>query len=220
MTMAAWLILPGAAAMIAVVTLYALRIVMGAFRGTPLSWDTEAIHLGMALAMAGMLDPGLAIVPPHVWLALFAAAGTWFAVRSALAARRQLSGQLLGGTLVHVGGCAAMVYMLAVAPPSGNMVDMADLICGARTIGMQATGSSSAGTPWTGPALALAVVLIAGAACAALPRFRSLGMGEPVEFGTERTLGFLFPLGSTRLVLGAQAAMCLVMTATLVAMYR
>jgi hypothetical protein len=206
--------------MIAVVILYSLRIGEGAIRRASMSWNAELLHLGMALAMAGMFDRSFAIVPSRVWLAFFGVAGAWFAVRSALTARRRLSGQLVGGTLVHVGGCAAMAYMLVVVPPSGNMVNMADLICGARMIGMQATASGTVVTPWTGPAIAIAVVMLAGAALATLPWFRTRESGPSFEFGSSRAVGLLHPLRSTRVVLGAQVTMCLVMTAMLVAMYR
>jgi len=218
--MSTWVTHTGVVTMIAVVVLYSLRIGVGVIRGTAISWDAELTHLGMGLAMAGMFDRTFALVPPQVWLAFFGGAGAWFSLRGSLAARRQLSGQLLGGTLVHVGGCAAMAYMLVVVPPSGNMANMADLICGARMIGMQATGSGSVVTPWTGPAIAIAVVLLSGAAFAALPRFRARESGPSVEFGSSRAVGLLHPLRSTRVVLGAQVTMCLVMTAMLVAMYR
>ena len=168
--------------MIAVVLLYSVRIGAGAIRRTSMSWDAELLHLGMALAMAGMLDRSFALVPPRMWLAFFAAAGAWFAVRSSLAARRRLSGQLVAGTFVHVGGSVAMAYMLVVVPPSGNMANMADLICGARMIGMQASASGMA-TPCTGPAIAIAVVLLAGAAFAMLPRFRTRESRPSAEFG-------------------------------------
>ena len=206
--------------MLAVVTLYAVRIGVAIFRRSALSWDAEVIHLGMGLAMAGMLDRRLSVVSPLVWLVVFCAAGAWFALRSGLAARRQPSGQLLGSTLVHVGGCAAMVYMLAVSPPMGNMADMADLICGTRMLGMQATGGVSPAAPWAGPALSLGVVLLAGVACTALARFRSFGAPDVAQPVTERTVGLLHQLVSNRLVLFAQVAMCLIMTVMLVAMYR
>jgi hypothetical protein len=219
-TTAPWLSDVGTVAMLAVVTLYAARIGVAIFRRTALSWDAELIHLGMGLAMAGMLNRRLAIGPPLAWLAFFCAAGAWFALCSGLAARRQPSGQLLGSTLVHVGGCAAMVYMLAVAPPMGNMADMAELICGSRMLGMQATGSASLATPWTGPALCLGVVLLAGAAFTALARFRPFDAADSTAPEVQRTAPLLRQHASTRLVLGAQVAMCLIMTVTLVAMYR
>jgi hypothetical protein len=217
--MSPWFSHFGAAAMLAVVALYGLRIAVGIVRRTTLSWDAEVIHLCMAVAMAGMLDRGFSIVPARVWLVLFGMAAVWFAGRSALAARRQRSGALLGSTLVHVGGCSAMVYMLVVVPPGGNMVNVADLICGDRMAGMAGMSSGSLLTPWTGPAIALAVVLLAGAACVALPRFRGFGVGQPITIVASTTIASLHPLRSARLVLGAQIAMCLVMTAALVAMY-
>jgi Domain of unknown function (DUF5134) len=219
-TMSPWVTHAGMAAMVAVVVFYSLRIGVGVLRRTALSWDAELTHLGMGLAMAGMFDRTIAVVPPQAWLVFFGVAGAWFAVRSSLAARRQLSGQLVGGALVHVGGCAAMAYMLVVVPPGGNMVNMADLICGARMVGMQATESGSVVTPWTGLAIAIAVVLLAGGASAVLPRFRTLEGGQSMELGSSGVAGLTRTLRSTRVALGAQVTMCLVMTAMLVAMYR
>jgi hypothetical protein len=112
-----------------------------------------------------------------------------------------------------------MVYMLVVVPPGGNMANLADLICGDRMAGMPGMSSGSVVTPWTGPAIALAVILLAGAACVAFPSFGGFGVGEPITVGASRTIASLHPLRSARLVLGAQIAMCLVMTAALVAMY-
>ncbi len=218
--MAPWLCDGGAIAMLAIGALYAVRVGVGIFRRSALSWDADLIHLGMGLSMAGMLDRRLAVGPPLAWLAFFCAAGAWFALRSVVATRRQPSRQLFGSTLVHVGGCAAMVYMLAVAPPMGSMADMADLICGSRMLGMQAAGSVSPATPWTGSALALGVVLLAGVAFTALARFRPFGASDSAAPVVQRTVAFPHQLASTPLVLGAQVAMCLIMTVTLVAMYR
>jgi Domain of unknown function (DUF5134) len=220
-TTSPWFCDGGALAMLGIGSLYAVRICVGIFRRAALSWDAELVHLGMGLAMAGMLDKRLAVAPPLMWLAFFCAAGAWFALRNAVAARRQPSSQLLGSTLVHVGGCAAMVYMLAVVPSMGSMVDLADLICGSRTLGMRAaTGSVPPAAPWAGPALALGVVLLAGVACTALARFRPFGAADTAASEAQRTVALPRQLSSIPLVLGAQAAMCLIMTVTLVAMYR
>lgn len=220
MTISPFLTHVGTATMIAVSVVYAARLGFGALRQTPTSWDTEFVHFTMAMAMAGMLDARLDVVPAVVWLTFFAVAGSWFALRSLLSARRHLSGSLVGGTLVHVGGCAAMVYMFVVVPPAGSMANMADLICGARMIGMTTTGSSGLVNPWTGPALALAVVLLVGAALLAMPRFRVIDHGMQADRTTTTRAGILAPLRSSRTVLVAQMSMCLVMTATLVALYR
>ena len=220
MTMAPWICDGGALAMLAIAAFYAVRICVGIFRRSALSWDAEAIHLGMGLAMAGMLDRRLALGPPLAWLAFFGASGAWFGLRSVVATRRQPTRQLFASTLVHVGGCAAMVYMLAVAPPMGSVADMADLICGSRMLGMQASASVSPTTPWTGPALALCVVLLAGVVFSARARFRSFSAIDTAAPEAQRTLPLPRQLASTRLVLGAQVVMCLIMTVTLVAMYR
>ena len=218
--MAPWLCDGGALAMLAIAALYAVRICVGIFRRSALSWDAEAIHLGMGLAMAGMLDRRLAVGPPLAWLAFFCAGGAWFGLRSVVAARRRPSRHLFGSTFVHIGGCAAMVYMLAVAPPMGSMADMADLICGSRMLGMQATASVSPTTPWTGPAFALCVVLLAGVVFSALARFRPFSAVDTAAHEAQRTVAVPRRVASTPLVLGAQVAMCLIMTVTLIAMYR
>ena len=48
---------------------------------------------------------------------------------------------------------------------------------------------------------------------------RGFGVGQPITIAASTTMPSLHPLRSARLVLGAQIAMCLVMTAALVAMY-
>ena len=84
-----------------------------------------------------------------------------------------------------------MVYMLLVAPPVGNMVNIADLICGDRMPGMAGMSSGSLLTPWTGPAIVLAVALLVGAACVALPRFRGVGVGQPMTIVASTTMASL-----------------------------
>jgi hypothetical protein len=113
-----------------------------------------------------------------------------------------------------------MGYMLTVGPPMGGTTGMADLICGSRTVGMEATASASFSTPWTGPALMLAVILLAGAACSALTRVRAWGAPIAPEWDGQRTVALLRHLVSNRLALTVQAVMCLTMAAALVAMYR
>jgi len=218
--MSHWLTNIGTATMVAVTVVGAVRLALGVLRRTASSWDTELVHVAMAMAMAGMLDARLDVVPAVIWLGFFAVTGSWFALRSFLSARRRLSGSLVGGTLVHVGGCAAMVFMFVAVPPGGAMANMADLICGSRMIGMDMTGSSGWVTPWTGPALVLALVLLAGAATLAVPQFRSFDIRAEVEQSTMRSTGSLQLLWSKRTVMVAQMSMCLVMTAMLVVVYR
>jgi hypothetical protein len=74
--------------------------------------------------------------------------------------------------------------------------------------------------PWTGPALALGVVLLAGMALSTLARFRSIGATGTAAPELPRTVALSRQMASTPLVLGAQVAMCLTMTVTLIAMYR
>jgi hypothetical protein len=227
---APWLSSTGALVMLALAALCAARLVLGVLRRTRLQWDTELLHLAMAAAMAGMLESRTAVLPGSVWLVLFAAGGAWFGWRWAAAARRSLTRQTVGHGLVHVGGCAAMVYMFLVAPPATGAPAMADLICGARMLGMPSTGGGSVATPWALVALGLGGILLAGAACLprvglrppAPPAAMALsvrasgarpGNGPPAD---SARLSYL----ATRATLGAQIAMCLTMTVMLVAMYR
>ncbi len=223
--MTPWLAGATAVVVVSVLMLSSGHIIAGLFKRRPVAWDTEFLHLGMGLAMAGMLNARLAVLPTPVWLTTFAAGGSWFVWRTAVAVRHTLTRYVVGSGLVHIGGCAAMAYMLLVAPANPSMPDMAGLICGARMLGMQVSGS---GDGFRGPflaftALALGSVLVVGAAASLYSAFAR------ARHATERVMGTVPAANGTpgsravivgRLGMGAQIAMCLVMTSMLVAMYR
>ncbi len=209
--------------MLGMAVLSLANLTAGALRRRAVAWDAELLHLGMGVSMAGMLDGRLTVVPPAAWLVLFGLGGTWFAWRFVSTARAHLTRHLVGHGVVHVGGCAAMVYMLLIVPPSPNMPAMANLICGSRMLGMPTTESGSGTSLWTFVALTLGLALLIGAAC--LPR-RWLP-----RRGAGRTSGWVVTVRSgpaaalkaftgAPLAVGAQIAMCLTMTLTLVALYR
>jgi len=92
--------------------------------------DIDVAHLLMAIAMAGMLAPGLQTLPDGAWEVIFAAMTAWFAYRVARDAQasgvRALAGGHCAPHLIHAG---AMLYMfVAVSAPmahgSGGMSGM------------------------------------------------------------------------------------------------
>jgi len=74
--------------------------------------DADALHVLTGIAMAGMFEPAISLLPTMAWQVVFAAGAAWFAWQ---AARRR------GGTGVaarhshpaaHVVECGAMLYVL------------------------------------------------------------------------------------------------------------
>ena len=185
--MTPWLGVVGEVVSLSVVVLSLGRLAGGLRWRRHVVWDSELLHLAMGVSMAGMLAPGLAVVPSVVWLGVFAVGGCWFAGRASLTARRGITRQFVGTGLVHVGGCAAMVYMFLDVPPGGSMPAMADLICGARMLGMSGTATAGGGLA-LGPAITaggLGAVLLAGIVCLHRPRwFRRVGPPAPSDGAT------------------------------------
>ena len=84
--------------------------------------DIDVAHLLMAIAMAGMLAPGLQTLPDGAWEVIFAVMTAWFAYRVARDAQasgvRALAGGHCAPHLIHAG---AMLYMFAaVSAPTGH----------------------------------------------------------------------------------------------------
>jgi hypothetical protein len=138
MTSPAWLAQLLAAVMLLIAVGSVARLALWRLRGRPTEPEADAIHAVMGVAMAGMLEPHLGVVPDSVWLAVFAAAGAWFAIRAvgALSRRREaVRGAMRGATgrsawrcahpAPHAVECAAMLYMLAPARATGHAPRMA-----------------------------------------------------------------------------------------------
>jgi Domain of unknown function (DUF5134) len=114
--------------------------------------DIDVAHLLMAIAMAGMLAPGLRTLPGGAWEVVFAAMTAWFAYRVVRDARvsgfRALAGGHCAPHLIHAG---AMLYMfVAVSAPMTH-----------GSGGMSGGGMSGMGTlslPFLAFCLALALV--------------------------------------------------------------
>ena len=84
--------------------------------------DIDVAHLLMAIAMAGMLAPGLQTLPDGAWEVIFAVMTVWFGYRVVRDAQvsgvRALAGGHCAPHLVHAG---AMLYMFAaVSAPTGH----------------------------------------------------------------------------------------------------
>lgn len=113
MTGPPWLVGGFAVLMLLVTACCAARLVIGRLRDVGAEPDADALHVLMGVAMAGMFEPGLSLVPGVVWLPVFAAAAVWFGYRAIRAAG-------IGSTVrarcaypfPHAVECAAMVYML------------------------------------------------------------------------------------------------------------
>jgi hypothetical protein len=91
--------------------------------------DTDIAHLLMAVAMAGVLTPGLGTLPDAGWEAVFGVMIVWFAFRVVRDARSNGARALAGGHcaphLVHSG---AMLYMfLGMTSAAGAMAGMAGM---------------------------------------------------------------------------------------------
>jgi uncharacterized protein DUF5134 len=138
--------------------------------------DADVMHAAMGAAMAGMLLPGLAVVGPGVWAAVFGAGMAWFAghelwrrdVWRRAPWRRGSAGADGGGGrrggadggghhMAHALSCAAMLAMTALAPG-----------------GVLAAGPGAAGTG-LGPVLTLGLtVAVAASVVVTADRLTSL----------------------------------------------
>jgi hypothetical protein len=77
--------------------------------------ETDAAHLLMAVAMAGMLSTGLAILPVRAWAGVFGLMAGWFAIRVLREARAGLMRALaLGCNAPHLLHSVVMTYMLFI----------------------------------------------------------------------------------------------------------
>jgi uncharacterized protein DUF5134 len=117
----AWILDTFAALMLAVAAVSAARLA-AARLGRAVLADTDAAHLLMAIAMAGMLAPGLAPLPGTAWDVVFGLQTGWFGFRVARDVRATGVGALAGGHRApHLAHSAAMLYMfMAVAAPAAG----------------------------------------------------------------------------------------------------
>lgn len=202
-----------AAVVLATAVYCASRIVYAKLRGRSTHDDADGLHVLMGVAMAGMLTTHLADLAPvrgpvHVaWVTVFAACTAWFGYRAVR--QRGQAPEHGSGTLVHLLGSAAMLYMLAVAASGGAMA----------VSSMSGTsGGSSTRLPEFGIVLA---VLATGAAVLILDRITSavttvsvVSVSAPVSADpvSRRVL-------APRAAEGCHLAMCVITAYMLVAMF-
>jgi hypothetical protein len=119
----AWLAGTFAAIMILTAGYSAGRLAFSRLRGRATELDADALHAVMGVAMAGMLVPGLHLLPGRVWAAAFGAGAAWFgwhALRTRGAVPPGVS--RCRYPVPHLVECVAMIYMLLPVhrPPSGG----------------------------------------------------------------------------------------------------
>jgi hypothetical protein len=115
----AWLTGVFAAVMLTVAVYCAGRLVAARRWRRPTEVDTDAGHVVMGVAMAGLLVARLRILPAATWEAVFAVGAAWFAWQLLQARRRTpASPWRCLHPAPHLAECTAMVYMFLALPPS------------------------------------------------------------------------------------------------------
>jgi hypothetical protein len=135
----AWILDVLAALMLVVAAVSAARI--AAARPWPrhaVVIDTDAAHLLMAVAMAGMLAPALGFPPAAAWEVVFALLAAWFAGRVLADAWHSGIRALAGGHCApHLAHSVAMLYMfLAMSPAPARTSGMSGMSGGPETATM------------------------------------------------------------------------------------
>ena len=153
-----WLSGVFAALMLTAAAYCAGRLVTARLWRRPTELDTDAAHVIMGVAMAGMLVSGLRTLPATLWAGVFAAGAAWFGGQA-------LRGQVHHAT-PHLVECAAMVYMFLLLPgpfgfPAGSRFSFLPLLLalfllgyvvvqGDRLTGPAPAGTASCATPGSG----------------------------------------------------------------------
>jgi hypothetical protein len=172
----AWLAAGFAVLMIMIAAWRACRPAISRLRGKSTELGADGLHVLMGVAMAGMLQPRLALAPASVWSGVFAVGAAWFAWQATPAARRAGWPRWARGTHPgpHAIECTAMVYMLVPVGswPSGRGAQMP-------------MGDMTAGTAAGNPALTLILALVMlGYALWAADRLTSRSRARPAAFAT------------------------------------
>ena len=133
----AWILDALAALMLVVAAVSATRIA-ATWRRDAFVADTDAAHLLMAIAMAGMLAPSLGTLPDTPWEVVFCLLAAWFAWRVARDARTNGVRALAGGHCApHLVHSASMLYMfLAATAPAARAGGMGGMSAGAGSAAM------------------------------------------------------------------------------------
>jgi len=113
-----WLTAIFAAVMLTVATYCAGRLAVTRRWQRPTELDTDAGHVLMGVAMAGLLVARLRILPAATWEAVFAVGAAWFAWQLVRSRRRTAAASWRClHPAPHLVECAAMLYMFFAAAP-------------------------------------------------------------------------------------------------------
>lgn len=121
----AWLAVAVAALMLLIAASCAVRLGISRARGRATETDTDGLHVLMGIAMAGMLEPRLSLIPGNAWQAIFAAAAAWFGWQAIRVRRRRTGRWRCAHPAPHAVECAAMIYMLLPARSAAHGTAMA-----------------------------------------------------------------------------------------------
>jgi hypothetical protein len=148
-----WILDVVAALMLVVAAVSAARLALARpWRPGSFIIDSDAAHLLMAIAMAGMLAPSLRTFPDPVWEAIFGVLIAVFAFRVARDWQATGVRALTGGhSAPHLAHSASMLYMFLALAPMAGMAGMAGMT--GPTISMDMLRHPTA-------ALAFALILI------------------------------------------------------------
>ena len=113
----AWLTGIFAALMLAVAVYCAGRLIAARRWRRPTAVDTDAGHVVMGVAMAGMLVASLRVLPAVSWEPVFGVGAVWFASQALRARRGSLTSPWrCAHPAPHLVECAAMLFMFLVLP--------------------------------------------------------------------------------------------------------
>jgi hypothetical protein len=113
-----WLTGVFAAVMLTVAVYCAGRLVAARRWRRPTEVDTDAGHVLMGLAMAGLLVARLRLLPAATWEVVFAVGAAWFAWQLHRSRRAETTPWRCLHPAPHLAECTAMVYMFLALPPS------------------------------------------------------------------------------------------------------
>jgi hypothetical protein len=131
--------------------------------------DTDAGHVLMGAAMAGMLVARLRILPAATWEAVFAVGAAWFAWQLLQSRRRAPATWRCLHPAPHLVECGAMLYMFLVLPPLTGRAAASGIA------GIAGMGASAAGSRFSFLALIMGLFMVGYVARTAdrLPRGRT-----------------------------------------------
>jgi hypothetical protein len=156
----------------------------------PTELDTDAGHVLMGAAMAGMLVARLRILPAATWEAVFAVGAAWFAWQLLQSRRRAPATWRCLHPAPHLVECGAMLYMFLVLPPLTGRAAASGMA------GMAGLGASAAGSRYSFLALVMGLFMVGYVARTAdrLPRGRTTN-GLPGDPTADRLPADRLPSG-------------------------